>query len=167
MKLTVAKWDEKNGQNTLAKNGLIRVNDNKPEYGSLMLLNTTVALSGGFLNERTKVGFITGEVATLEKMVDTYGLKAGSDFSALVGPHRIVTLEKTESEIGEEKGYREKINPSSGEVLTKNGETIYWKTEIVAEGSDITDKYIQHDTEAVSVALDPAEADFSKPEGKK
>jgi hypothetical protein len=153
MKLTIAKWNEKEGA-ILEANGLIRVNANKPDYGSLMVLNSTIALSGGFANRKTRVGFINGSVEDLKATIEEFKLREGTDFSAAVGPHRIVTIEKTESEVGDELGYREKINPSTGEVLTSNGETIYWKTEVVAEGSNVYDKFVQHDTEDVDAAVE-------------
>jgi len=160
MKCVVTKWNEKEG-NELTANGLIRINSNKPEFGSLMLMSTVVTLSNGFLNKRNKVGFIVGSIEDLEATIAEYKLREGSDYSVAVAPHRIVTLEKLESELGEELGYREKINPTTGEVLKKNGETIMWKTEVVPEGSDITDRLIQHDTDAVT-AVDPAIADFKE-----
>lgn len=164
MKLIVAKWEDKVG-NDLAGGGLIRKNPNKPAYGSLMLVATTVAISNGFLNARNKVGFITGEVEQLETLIQNKGLKEGSDFSAQVAPHRIVTLEKTESEMTEyDLGYREKINPQTQEVLTKNGEVIFWKTEVVPEGSDTQDKLVQHDREPVE---EEAVAEFTKAEQEK
>lgn len=152
-KLRIAKWEAKEG-NTLTANGLIRVNPNKPEFGSLMLISTSLKLSNSFANVRPKVGFIVGRVTELEGMINEYNLKAGDDFSAKVGePHKIVTLEKVESEIPENQGYRPKINPTTGEHLTKDGEPIYWKTEVVAEGSDVHDVYLQHDTDKVDQSI--------------
>lgn len=152
MKLTVAKWEQKEG-NQLTSNGLIRVNPNKPEYGSLILLHVAMSISNGFANKRTKVGFITGAVDDLKDMITSFGLKEGSDFSEKVAPHKIVTIEKVESEVPENQGFREKINPTTGEVLTKNGESIYWKTEVIAEGLDTHDELIQHDKETVDEAV--------------
>ena len=159
MKLKVTKWNEKE-DTTYASNGLVRVNSNKPEYGSIMLMATTVVVANGFANTAKKVGFINGEVDQLKDMINEYNLRDGTDFNIAVAPHRIVTLEKIQSEIGEELGYSEKINPSTGEVLTKNGEIIFRKTEVVMEGSDVVDITITHDKE--SVIADEAVADFEK-----
>lgn len=153
MKLRVSKWQEKTG-NKLESNGLIRLNKNKPEFGSLMLISSAVTITNGFANTRNKVGFVTGEVEGLKQMIKEHGLVEGADFSEKVGPHRIVTLEKVQSDmLTTDLGYREKINPSTGEVLTKNGEIIFWKTEVVAEGSDLQDTYVQHDREPVDEAV--------------
>jgi len=154
MKLTVAKWEAKNG-NELTANGLIRVNPNKPEYGSLMLIAVVTALSNGFMNIKNKVGFVVGRVKDLEALITNFGLKAGDDYSAKVSPHRIITSELLESEVEAKglKGYREKINPTTGEVLTKDGETIMWKNEVIPIGSDIQDAYIKHDTVTQDAAL--------------
>ena len=105
------------------------------------------------MDVKNKVGFVVGRVADLTNMIKEYGLKEGDDFSAKVGPHRIVTIEKLESEAPANQGYREKVNPTTGEVLTKNGEAIVWKTEVVAEGSDIQDSYIKHDVETEDAAI--------------
>jgi len=163
MKLTVAKWEEKEG-NTLSENGLIRINEDKPDYGSLMLVAVVVTLSGSFANKRNRVGFITGAITDLEAIIEEYGLKEGSDYSELVGEHRIVVLEKVKSDVpidknGGNSGYKEKINPATDEILTKYGEPIYWKTEVVDDGSDIKNDFIQHDLEPVS---DESLAEFSK-----
>lgn len=161
MKLSVARWQEKEG-NELTANGLIRKNPNKPEFGSIMLISRSASVTNGFVNMRNKVGFLTGEVEVLETLIKNYSLREGSDYSAQVSPHRIVTIEKTADEMTEaDLGYREKINPSTGEVLTKDGEVIFWKTEVVSEGSNVQDKLIQHDTEPVE---DVSQAEFTQAE---
>ena len=162
MKCIVSKWEEKDGANKLTANGLIRINDNKPEFGSLMLISQTVTVSNGFLNKRNKVGFVTGRVEDLEDVIKSYRLKEGTDYSDVFGPHKIVTLEKVESEVPENMGFREKINPTTEEVLTKDGEPIYWRTEVVPENSEIVDVLLQHDTEPVTATADPATAEFKE-----
>jgi hypothetical protein len=165
MKCIVSKWEEKDGANKLTANGLIRINENKPEFGSLMLISQSVSLSNGFLNKRNIVGFVTGRVEDLEEVIKSFNLKAGSDYSVAVGPTRIVTIEKLESELTDsDLGFRAKMNPQTGEMLTKDGEEIHWKTEVVAEGSDLVDTYIAHDREA---ATDPAVAEFQGAAEKK
>ena len=167
MKCIVTKWNEKEG-NELTANGLIRVNTKKPEYGSLMLMAVVVSLSGSFMNKRNKIGFIVGNVDDLKAVIEEYKLVAGTDYSVAVSPHRIVTLELLKSNTPEDQGYREKINPSTGEVLVKAGDPIMWKTEVVAEGSDVVESLIQHD--ALVEVPDAAVAEFTgeaKVEAKK
>jgi hypothetical protein len=159
MKLKVAKWQEKSGSKLEAE-GLIRRNSNKPEYGSLMLTANTVAVNKGYLNFKTKIGFITAKVEDLMKLIENKKLSEGSDFSALVAPHRIVTLEKVSSEMtDDDRGYTPKINPSTGEILTRGGETIFRKTEVVEQGSDVIDLLVSHDTVPV---VDQANTEFIK-----
>lgn len=162
MKLSISKWTEKAG-NELTANGLVRINPNKPEYGSIMLIATVATLTNGFMNLKNKVGFAVGQVKDLENLISQFNLKDGDDYSAKVAPHKIVTLELLESQVPENKGYREKINPSTGEILTKNGEAIYWKTEVVPEGSDLIDTYISHDREP---AFDEAIKEFQTASAK-
>ena len=162
MKCVVTKWNEKEG-NQLTANGLIRINPNKPEFGSLMLMSVVTTLTNGFMNKRNKVGFVVGSIEDLEGAIEEYKLREGTDYSAAVAPVRIVTLERVESEVPENQGYREKINPTTEETLTKDGEPIYWKTEVVPEGSDIVDVLIQHDVEEVTATTpDPATAEFKE-----
>ena len=119
-----------------------------------MLIAVVATLSNGFMNVKNKVGFIVGRLEDLKNLISTYDLKEGDDYSKKVAPHRIVTLEKLESEVSGQLGYREKINPTTGEVLTKDGETIMWKTEVVAEGSDIYDTFIKHDAVEADAAVE-------------
>jgi len=159
MKLKVTKWNTKEGSE-YAADGLIRINSNKPEYGSLMLMATTVAITNGYLNSKNRIGFVTAKVEELEATISENKLKEGSDFSALVAPHRIVILEKVASELtDEDMGYSEKVNPSTGEVLKRNGETIFRKTEVVEDGSDIVDVMVSHNE---IEAEDTAKSEFEK-----
>lgn len=159
MKLKVTKWKHK--ENTkYSEDSLIRISKNNAEYGSMMLTAHTIEVDDGYVNPKVRVGFITSTVERLQKMVEDHNLVDGSNFSALIGPHRIAVIEKLESEIEEgERGFTEKINPSTGEVLKVAGETIYRKTKVVVEGSDIVDKLISHDREP---AIDKADVDFKK-----
>lgn len=160
MKIRVAKWNQKEG-NTLVAGDLVRVNDNKPEYGSMMVVSETREFSpGGFTNKRTKVAFIAGRVEDLEDMIQFDHLREGSDFNKIYGEHKIVTVEKLESEVGERDGFQEKINPSTGEVLTKDGEAIMRRTYLVPETSELQDTLIEHDREEVDAEPDPAIAEF-------
>jgi len=158
MILSVTKWKHK-PDTEYSEDGLIRLNTAKPEYGSLMLAASVVGIQNGFVNSRKRIGFVSGVVKDLEDMILRYELEENSDFSALVSPHRIVVLEKVESEIGEEFGYTEKVNPSTNQILSKEGEPIYRKTEVVEEGSDIVDILISHDRIEAS---DEASTEFEK-----
>jgi hypothetical protein len=168
MECLVAKWLEKDGANTLTAKDLIRVNDNKPEFGSLMLVTpNVVTINNGFMNKRNKVGFITGRVEDLKEVIKHHKLKEGTDYSEKFGAHHIVTLELLKSKVPENQGYREKINPTTGEILTKNGEDIYWKTEVVSEGSDVKDALISHDREETTGQIDSATEEFTGEAPKK
>ena len=158
MILSVTKWKEK-PDTEYSEDGLIRLNTAKPEYGSIMLAAIVVGIQNGFINSRKRIGFVSGNVKELEDILLKHEIVENSDFSTLVSPHRIVVLEKLESEIGDEFGYIEKVNPSTGEILTKDSEVIFRKTEVVEEGSDIVDILISHDKIEVS---DEASSEFEK-----
>ncbi len=144
MKLIVTKWKEK-PDTEYFEDGLIRKNTLKPLYGSMILVAEEIVISNGFVNSRKKIGFITGKYDELVTMIDKYNLVDGVNFSTVVAPHRIVVLERVESELNGELGFNEKINPTSKQILSKDGEPIYRKTEVVEEGSDIVDILISHD----------------------
>ena len=173
----VSKWQKKDG-NTLTADDLIRVNSNKPEFGSLMLITPdVVVVTNGFANRRNKVGFITGSIEDLKAIISTYNLKEGTDYSEAVSPSFIRTVEITMSEFDQHKtredhvepaesGFREKINPQSGDVLcNSDGEVIYWKTEVVAAGGDLENKLIQHVSTGAIVT--PDEKEFHVEDDKK
>ena len=157
MKISVVKWNEKEG-NTLTDDKLIRINDNKPEYGSMMVVSEAREFAlGGFTNKKTRVAFITGLVEDLEGMIEEHKLKDGSNFNQVFGEHKIVVVEKLASEVGERDGFSEKINPTTGEVLYKGGEVIMRRTYLVGAASELADTMIEHDRVP---ATDEAIAEF-------
>jgi hypothetical protein len=159
MKLIVTKWKQKE-DSKLEADGLIRRNSNKPEYGSLMVTARVVIVKKGYMNTANRIGFITATVNELMDLIEDKGLYAGADFSELVSPHKIVVTEKVYSELTEDdKGFVEKKNPSTNQILSKDGEVIYRKTDVVEEGSDMVDRLLTHDTEPV---VDEANEEFSK-----
>lgn len=146
-KLRIGKWDTSKPANVTKSNGLVRINPNKPEFGSMMVIEDVVSIGGGFIRKRNKIGFIVGTVADLEDIIKTHNLKEGDDFCEKVGPHRIVTDEKLESETPEGRAYKEKINPRTNEPLTLGGEKIFWRRYVVPENSLEQDHLIQHDND--------------------
>lgn len=131
----VAKFVAKEGENYL-QNGIIRVNPNKPKYGSIMVVEEKTVLTAGFLNKKTRVGFITGKLSDLESL----GYKEGQTV-----PYKILVSELLESEVPENSGYRNKINPQTDEILGKGDDYIMWKTVVVDENSTETDHFVAHD----------------------
>jgi hypothetical protein len=168
--LIVSKWEDKEDA-ILTPDKLIRVNPKKKEFGSIMLINETMGLGdGGFLNPKTKFGFIPGRVVDLQKMLTMYGLKAGTNFSEKVAPHRIITTEVLATEVPENEGFRVKLHgetkpdaPNYRKPLTKGGIEIWWRTSVVPQGSEKDDQLIEFDREpkAVGVETDPAIAEFT------
>ncbi|MHA1199473.1 MAG: hypothetical protein ACTSQF_09125 [Candidatus Heimdallarchaeaceae archaeon] len=159
MKLNVTKWKEK-PDTEYSEDGLVRKNTSKPEYGSMMVTSSEVTITRGFANTRKKIGFISGTIQELSEIISRHNLVEGSDFSALVAPHRIAVIETVQSELNGELGFSEKMNPKTGQILAKDGEVIYRKTEVVPQGSDIVDILITHDKETDTA--DNAVSEFEK-----
>jgi hypothetical protein len=72
MKLEITKFND---------GSLIKVNESKPEYGSIQVRSISVTANDGFLNTETRVGFIAGKVEDFSKL----NLVAGQDFSKVIG----------------------------------------------------------------------------------
>jgi hypothetical protein len=142
-KCIISTWEEKEGNHLTADN-LIRINPNKPRYGSLKLVAEDFMLNGGFLGKRKRIGFVVSEVSMLMTIIKHFNLVEGMDFSESVAPHRIVVIEKLECDTPENKGFKEKINPSTREFLLRDEEQIMWKTEVVPESSNIQDILISY-----------------------
>lgn len=140
------------------KKGVIAVNPNNPEYGSIMLSQTDFGFGdGGFLNTEKRVSFISGEVGKLEGFVDALGLTPGCDYSVKTGKaHKLVIKEQTTPFF---EGQAPKINPRTQEQLaTKDGEPIYRRVSLVTEDSaEANDIMVAHVSTAVAVAT-PATA---------
>lgn len=163
-KCLISAWTEKEGVD-LSADKLIRINPAKPEFGSMMLVSPTVVIApGGFLNKRNITGFIAGSVEDLKAVVDEYKLKAGMDYSKTFGEHKIITVEKLQSECREDgkDGFKAKINPTTEEELTCEGEPIMRRTYVVQDTPEaMTDVYIDHDREDDAVLADPAKQEFA------
>lgn len=129
MKLIVTKFKD---------DSVIKVNQDKPEYGSICVKSDTFSNTNGFLNRESRTGFVAGKVKDLEAL----GIKEGMDLSVVLGAMKIVYLEST---VKEDEGYRELVNPQSNEIVTTpEGEVVYRKVLVVAENSDICDKKLSH-----------------------
>jgi hypothetical protein len=104
--------------------------------------------------QRTAIQFMGNDV------IQSLGITEGVNFNEVwtkAGnePLRISISEITESEYEnldaqDQRGYQQKINPSTGEVLTFKGEAIYLKRFL--DTADGTDEYIQHDGSALKTS---------------
>jgi hypothetical protein len=174
-KCVISKFEEKEG-NTLTADGLIRINDNKTDFGSMMLItNMPISLTNGFSNITTRVGFITGRVDELSKMIKDHEIEAGDDFCQLAGPHTIKIVEIVKSEFTdehksrpehtdpEESGFRVKINPTTKEELCNaDGEVIYRKTEVVPGTPEtVPDRLVSFVSGVTPVIVDESSEEFS------
>lgn len=119
----------------------------KEKYGSIMFESKTLTLGTGFANVQKRVAFLNGEIATLQQVVKNFNLKAGSPLEGF----KIVV---TESLTPSYEGHQPKINPTTAEIMTKNGLPIYRDTRLVEEGSAIVDTLIQHDNAATKSTAD-------------
>lgn len=118
------------------KSGVIAVNPNNPEFGSIMLSQTGFALNlQGFLNRERRVVFVPGRVEDLEAFVAEKHLTPGCDYSLKLGvPMKIAAKEQTTPFYDNQPI---KINPRSGEqIFTADGEPIYRKVFLVEESAE-------------------------------
>lgn len=132
---------EKSNSVSTEANGLIGINPNKPEYGSIQMATTTRSF-GGFMNKSRTVHFLSGKIEELVELVADFDLKVGDDFSKKVQPSRLIIKESTTPFY---EGQTAKINPSTSEVVTYQGEDIYRETALVAANSPETDSKLTND----------------------
>jgi hypothetical protein len=132
--------------------GVIAVNANNPEFGSIMLSQTNFALNvDGFMNQEKRVTFISGRIDALKQFVKDTGITPGCDYSQKTGiPHRLVVVEQTTPFF---EGQSPKVNPKTNEPLhTIDGELIYRRVSLVPENSEnAVDTLVQHVRQNVTV----------------
>ena len=153
--LKIMKYDQKEGQ-FYSENRLIHINSAKPEFGSIMVKSTPTFRKGsvGAFGLEVRTAFYVDRVKNLQ-MLD---LQEGQAFDEVVGESlKIVRLEQTSPA----DGFRELVNPTTGEVvMAKDGTPIYWCTKIVEASSSETDITVERAavTEIATAKVVKAEA---------
>lgn len=126
-------WDLKEGKKTQ----MVTVSWLTKKEGGSSLNRGTAFLLGSFSNNVEKrASVVNVEPAVLEE----YGVKVGDNLNEIFEKNGIPSHRLTVSEIKKSEfdslieandrrsiGYQEKVNPSTGEVLLNEGETIYRK----------------------------------------
>ena len=131
MKLEIVKFND---------GSLIKINESKPEYGSIQVRSIVVTANEGFLNTETRIGFIAGKVEDLTKL----NLVAGQDFSKVTGIDMKIIYEETTTP-GQNEGWRELKNPeTSMNITTPDGEIVFRRVKVVSENSGIQDSKLPH-----------------------
>lgn len=128
---------------------LVQKNENKPDFGSIMLVSISFVLSGSFLSEQKRVGFITGRMDDLSNFVAHFNLAVGDDYSTKVSKSKLIVEEAVTPWYD---GQSAKINPTTKEeLLTADGENIYRQVRLVPDLPEYVDRLIQHVTVEVPV----------------
>lgn len=99
---------------------VVRVNPDKPDYGSIMLSQLVFAQSTGFMNQRNRVAFIAGKIEDLNAYVEAYGLTPGKEL-----PGRIHVVESFTPHY---EGQQPKLNPQNGRVMLYDDAQVYQKS---------------------------------------
>lgn len=121
---------------------LVTQNPNKPSYGSVMVRQEgEISLEGGFMNKSDRVAFIGGDYEALKSYVEQKGYKDGSEIKGKI------VIEESLTPFYE--GQNPKINPETGEVLTKGGQPIYRQALYTANLEKQDGELIQHDRVSV------------------
>ena len=136
--------------------------NNKEGYKNVMLRrpgsydeNSTQGMDNFFLSGGDKPGRPAWQIMS-DKVIEKLGVKPGEDLNVLlkkIGKPEIAiqVFETTEPEEQEEDlrlSLKPKINPSTSEVLQKNGKDIYHVTRLIplSEFNEVGDIKIKHDT---------------------
>lgn len=102
---------------------VITQNVNKPEFGTLRLDSENVSMSGGYLNKNRRTAFVGGNYEEFKSL----GLRAGQVMPGLI--------QKQESFSPFYEGQSPKINPTTQEVIFKNGKEVYLQFEYIADSN--------------------------------
>lgn len=118
------------------------------EYGSIMLRQEKLVIAPGtnIMNIQPRTAQFAGRIENLEKMVQEYGLKEGDNFSKKVTDVELIVEESHEPFY---EGQEPKINPSTGEVVTSDGQEVYRQTFIKPKSEEANDKLLTIDREPV------------------
>lgn len=124
----------------------------KDGFSSVRFSQSGVAknfLQIAFGSSPNRVAFQTMNNAVISQL----GLAKGSDVSSAIGQEcRIVIIEKRASEIAKmpenvAKGYQPKLNPSTKQILTSGGETVFSRRSV--ELANVADELVKHDGEKI------------------
>lgn len=86
-----------------------------PEYGTIRVDSETVSFSNGYMNKSRRTAFIRGRVSDLKSM----------NFED--GQRMIGIIQRQESFSPFYDGQTPKINPSTSEVILKDGKEVYFQ----------------------------------------
>lgn len=150
MQVLISKPENYNSSKPHEKYPIITINGNNPEWGFIMLRSNVMSITpNGFRNEEKRVGRYIARVEDLVKDIETFKLKEGDNFSNKVFPVKLVIKEQLEPFYD---GQEPKINPSSGEVVTHQGQEIYRNTFVQPLDTAETDVVLSIDREPVEVS---------------
>jgi hypothetical protein len=108
---------------------LIKKSTTKPEWGSMLVMETILTINNGIINPRKRVAAIRAKLVEL----DALNLKEGDDFNKKLAElggkeHRIVYTEATAPQY---EGQKAKVNPKTSEVIKDiHGAPIYLSASV-------------------------------------
>lgn len=143
------------------KYDIITISGKNKEFGSIMLRQEKLVLSPGsnIANIQARVAHFAGTLENLESIVENFNLKEGDNFNKIM-PVDLVVEEQTEPFYD---GQDPKINPSTGEIVTHNGQEVYRSTFIAQKGEERTDQLLRTDPSEETVGQ-KAQTEFSRQE---
>lgn len=141
--------------------GVIAVNPNKPEFGNIQLRETSFDITSSFSRVNKSVHFLPGRVEDLKLFVQEYNLTPGCDLNqkrSAKGEFAL-KIKITENTTPSYDSQEAKINPTTGEVITHEGQPVYRHSSLVALSDYTGDELLQRvpATIAVVAAADPLE----------
>lgn len=129
-----------------AKEGQIVIaSTNNPEFGYVRVKSEHTSMENGWIQTTERSALVRGKVADLQKA----NFKEGQMISG-----KIYIKESTTPSF---EGQKAKINPTSGEIVTNNGNPIYRESFFTAD-LDKADELLANDTVTSTVAAPKAEA---------
>lgn len=126
---------------------IVRRSVTNPDFGSIQVKDNSMKLVNGFLTKNNSPAFIRGKYDDLQAM----NLKNGQNLATVLGNKKLIVKEQTTPFY---EGQQPKVNPTSGAIVTSNGNPIYRQTELVDENSTECDVLMKMDSVSVGATVD-------------
>lgn len=134
-----------------ASGRIVRINQNKPEYGSIEFRQRREQLRRGWVQFKERVTWLAGTIDDLEEFVEFYNLTVDSQL-----PGKIYTVESFKPFYMDQQP---KINPSTGNAVLVDGALVYQQSYYDKTGES-EDKYLQGDITVGGKITEPKAVSF-------
>lgn len=141
---------------------IVRPSKTKPGFATIMVIETSVKMSNGFLNNSKRVGFVRGKAEDLAALAVKKGDNLNQIFAAKQYPMvKIIRQERAGTPWFD--GQPAKINPQTKAPVLHNGIPVYMQDVVVSDIAAFEDELLTSSAAPVFTGVTAGEAgDLSK-----